>query len=279
MSGSGWLLKVERLSKRYGPGCPHCGEGGSTLGGNHCPRCGTVYAVRDVSFEVYPGEILGIVGESGSGKSTLLNCLYYDAEPSSGSAYLSRYAGGEKDIFAVSAQARRAIRNESLGKVYQSPAQGLRMKFSSIANVAENMICAGVRRVGAMETRARYLLGRVSIPEARMSEPPERFSGGMQQRVQIAKALSNSPPLVLLDEVTTGLDLSVQAKVLDLVEGIRRESGVGMILVSHDLAVIRMLADRTMVMLGGEVVESGLTDQILEDPQHRYTQELVHSLL
>jgi putative phosphonate transport system ATP-binding protein len=279
MSGPEWLLRVERLSKRYGPGCAYCRQGIPMPEGNHCPRCGTVYAVREVSFEVYPGEVLGIVGESGSGKSTLLNCLYYDAEPSSGSAYLSHYAEGEHDIFAVSAQARRSIRNESLGKVYQSPAQGLRMRFSSIANVAENMIGAGVRRVGAMEDRARYLLGRVSIPEARMSEPPERFSGGMQQRVQIAKALSNSPPLVLLDEVTTGLDLSVQAKVLDLIEGIRRESCVGMILVSHDLAVIRMLADRTMVMLGGEVVEAGLTDQILEDPQHRYTQELVHSLL
>jgi putative phosphonate transport system ATP-binding protein len=279
MNESEWILKVNRLSKRYGKGCPECGDDGSKLQGNHCPRCGTVYAVRGVSFEVYPGEILGIVGESGSGKSTLLNCLYFDTVPSSGSAYLSCHSGGSENIFSVSAQSRRSIRNERLGKVYQSPAQGLRMKFSAIANVAENMISAGSRRVGTMEERARYLLSRVNIPEGRMKEAPERFSGGMQQRVQIAKALSNSPPLVLLDEVTTGLDLSVQARVLDLIESIRRESGVGMILVSHDLAVIRMLADRTMVMLGGKVVESGLTDQILEDPQHRYTQELVHSLL
>ena len=101
----------------------------------------------------------------------------------------------------------------------------------------------------------------------------------MQQRVQIAKALSNNPPILLLDEVTTGLDLSVQASVLDLIQQIRRDSNVSMLVVSHDLGVIRMLADRTLVMLDGRVIESGLTDQILEDPQHPYTQQLVYSLL
>lgn len=120
----------------------------------------------------------------------------------------------------------------------------------------------------------------VEILTSRRAEPPEKFFGGMQQRVQISKALANNPQLLLLDEVTTGLDLSVQAKVLDL---IRKHPPAAIIyqlfLVSHDLAVIRMLADRTMVMLDGQVVESGLTDQILEDPQHAYTQQLVHSLL
>ena len=101
----------------------------------------------------------------------------------------------------------------------------------------------------------------------------------MQQRVQISKALANHPPILLLDEVTTGLDLSVQAKVLDLVRSIQRELQVAMIVVSHDLGVIRMLADRTVVMLNGMIIEQGLTDQILEDPQDRYTQLLVHSLL
>jgi putative phosphonate transport system ATP-binding protein len=130
-----------------------------------------------------------------------------------------------------------------------------------------------------MEARAVGLLGHVNIPSVRMREAPEFFSGGMQQRVQIAKALSNNPPILLLDEVTTGLDLSVQAKVLDLVKQIQRELGISMLLVSHDLGVVRMLADRTVVMLNGEVVEEGLTDQILEDPQEPYTQELVHSML
>jgi putative phosphonate transport system ATP-binding protein len=153
------------------------------------------------------------------------------------------------------------------------------MDFSALANIAEKLIAAGERSVASMEARAGELLGHVNLPLQRWKEAPRRFSGGMQQRVQIAKALSNRPPLLLLDEVTTGLDLSVQAKVLDLIRALKRELQVGMLLVSHDLGVIRMLADRTLVMLDGRVVEQGLTDQILEDPQHPYTQELVQSLL
>jgi putative phosphonate transport system ATP-binding protein len=133
--------------------------------------------------------------------------------------------------------------------------------------------------VGSIRERAADLLQKVEIPLSRMDEPPKNFSGGMQQRVQISKALANNPPLLLLDEVTTGLDLSVQAKVLDLIRNIQRELQVAMIVVSHDLGVIRMLADRTMVLRQGLIVEHGLTDQILEDPQHPYTQLLVHSLL
>lgn len=153
------------------------------------------------------------------------------------------------------------------------------MRFASVSNVAEKLIAAGHRNVGIMEKRAVGLLERVNIPSFRMKEAPEFFSGGMQQRVQIAKALSNNPPILFLDEVTTGLDLSVQAKVLDLVKEIQRELGMSMLLVSHDLGIVRMLADRTIVMLNGRVVEEGLTDQILEDPQEPYTQELVHSML
>ena len=119
----------------------------------------------------------------------------------------------------------------------------------------------------------------MNIPLSRAKDAPRLFSGGMQQRVQIAKALSNNPPILLLDEVTTGLDLSVQAAVLDLIQQIRRDFDVSMLVVSHDLGVIRMLADRTLVMLDGRIIESGLTDQILEDPQHSYTQQLVYSLL
>jgi putative phosphonate transport system ATP-binding protein len=274
------VLRVERLSRRFGNGCASCAApDASSLEKNYCPACGTVYAAQEVSLEVHAGEVLGIVGESGSGKSTLLRCLYYDDEPTDGSAYLSMFADGERDIFTVSGQQRRFIRNHLLGKVYQNPVEGLRMEFSCLANVAEKLIAAGGRSVAAMEDRARALLEHVAIPTARMREEPRRFSGGMQQRVQIAKALSSDPPLLLLDEVTTGLDLSVQARVLDLVRVISQERRVAMLLVSHDLAVVRMLADRTLVMLNGRVVEAGLTDQVLEDPQHPYTQELVHALL
>jgi len=274
------VLSVQGLSKRYGPGCPQCSSGSNLdAQSNDCRSCGTVYALQDVSFEVHDGEVLGIVGESGSGKSTILNCLYFDTEPTSGKAYLADHEEGRVSIWEGSGQVRRGIRNHLLGKVYQNPMLGLRMQFSSVANIAEKMIAADIRNVAQMESRARVLLEHTRIPTHRMKVSPKHFSGGMQQRVQIAKALSNEPPILLLDEVTTGLDLSVQARVLDLIKQIRRDLDVAMVLVSHDLGVIRMLADRTIVMLGGRVVESGLTDQILEDPQHAYTQELVYSLL
>lgn len=276
-----FVLRVDGLSKSYGAGCPAC-RGRQEQEGllrNYCTVCGTVYAVREASFDVARGEALGIVGESGSGKSTILKCLYFDDEPTGGEAYLSDFQGGKADIFSVSSQQRRGIRNQLLGKVYQNPIEGLRMDFSCLANVAEKLIAAGGRTVGAMETRVRELLDYVSIPPARMRDAPASFSGGMQQRVQIAKALSSNPPLLLLDEVTTGLDMSVQARVLDLIRVLRQEMSIAMLLVSHDLGVVRMLADRTLVMRDGRIVEQGLTDQVLEDPQHPYTQELVHAML
>jgi putative phosphonate transport system ATP-binding protein len=276
-----FVLAVHGLTKRYGQGCPACRGGPETeeLPRNYCPVCGTVYAVRNASFDVARGEALGIVGESGSGKSTLLKCLYFDEEPTGGAAYLSDFQDGGVDIFSVSSQQRRGIRNRLLGKVYQNPLDGLRMDFSCLANVAEKLIAAGGRTVTVMESRVRELLGYVNIPDARMRDAPASFSGGMQQRVQIAKALSSNPPLLLLDEVTTGLDMSVQARVLDLIRILRQEMSIAMLIVSHDLGVVRMLADRTLVMLDGRIVEQGLTDQVLEDPQHPYTQELVHAML
>ena len=277
----GIVLRVNGLTKRYGQGCPACRgpSEGSELRHNYCPLCGTVHAVRGATFDVARGEALGIVGESGSGKSTILKCLYFDEEPTSGFAYLSDFQDGKADVFSVSSQQRRAIRNRLLGKVYQNPMEGLRMDFSCLANVAEKLIAAGGRKVATMESRVRELLDYVTIPATRMRDAPAGFSGGMQQRVQIAKALSSNPPLLLLDEVTTGLDMSVQARVLDLIRILRQEMSIAMLLVSHDLGVVRMLADRTLVMLDGRIVEQGLTDQVLEDPQHPYTQELVHAML
>ncbi|AEB29212.1 phosphonates transport ATP-binding protein PhnK [Carnobacterium sp. 17-4] len=246
---------------------------------NYCPSCGTVYACRDISFDLYKGEIIGIVGESGSGKSTLMKSLHFDMDVTSGEYLLADYKEGAQNVFEVSLQHQKWIRNMLLGMVYQNPILGLRMEFSSIANIAEKMIAADHRNVEAMFDRGHELLNKVNIPTFRSKEAPENFSGGMQQRVQIAKALSNNPPVLLLDEVTTGLDLSVQADVLDLIKTIQRELQISMIVVSHDLSVIRMLSDRTIVMYNGEIIEEGLTDQILEDPQHAYTQQLVYSLI
>lgn len=271
-------LKVENLVVRFGDGCSYCRAGGQ-LEKARCPKCHSIWAVNDVSFELYPGEILGIVGESGSGKSTLLKALYFDMPITSGRCFMERYHHGKSDIFQASSQQQRFIRNTIMGMVYQNPMLGLRMNFSSGGNIAEKLIAAGERESKKMTEIASYLLDQVEIQTSRLKEEPKNFSGGMQQRVQISKALANNPPLLFLDEVTTGLDLSVQAKVLDLIKRIQKDLKISMIIVSHDLSVIRMMADRTIVMLEGKIVEEGLTDQILEDPIHEFTQVLVHSLI
>ena len=273
------IMTVSNITKQFGDGCEKCKEEKSVLVKNYCPYCQTIYACRNISFDLYEGEILGIVGESGSGKSTFVRCLYFDQETTSGSAFLPSYENGEVNILSVSSQKKRYLKDYLMGMVYQNPFLGLKMSFSAMSNVAEKLIAAGNRNVGEIKGISNDLLDIVNIEKFRRNDVPADFSGGMQQRVQIAKALSNNPPILFLDEVTTGLDLSVQANVLDLIKKIQRDLKISMIIVSHDLGVIKMLADRTLVMLNGEIIESGLTDQILEDPQEAYTQQLVHSLL
>lgn len=273
------ILEVRDLTKVYGETCEFCRDKNNMLNTNRCTKCGTIWACRDVNLEVYTGEILGIVGESGSGKSTLMKCLYFDQEVTSGSAHIGEYENGETNIFDVNSQQRRNIRNYKMGMVYQNPLLGLRMNYSAVGNIAEKLLAAGCRNVDKMTARAKELLEHVEINTERMIEPPKNFSGGMQQRVQISKALANNPPILLLDEVTTGLDLSVQARVLDLIKSLQHELQIAMLVVSHDLGVVNMLSDRTMVMYQGRVIESGLTDQILEDPQDKYTQLLVSSMI
>ena len=272
-------MKVDELTVRYGKGCDYCFNKENPLEKNRCPHCKTVWAVRDVSLELYPSEILGVVGESGSGKTTLMRSLYFDIPATSGKAFINAYDDGETDVLSVSSQQQKAIRNNLLGMVYQNPVMGLLMNYSSGGNVAQKLIAAGRRNVAAMQERTNELLSHMEIPLSRVKEPPRTFSGGMQQRVQISKAIANNPPVLLLDEVTTGLDLSVQAKVLDLIRMVQKKLNISVIVVSHDLAVIRMLSDRTVVMLDGRIVEHGFTDQIMEDPQHWFTQTLVHSLI
>ena len=272
------VLRIDHLTVRYGKTCEYC-RGGGKLNKNTCPHCKTVWACNDVNVSLYEGEILGIVGKSGSGKSTLMKSLYFDFGITEGKGYLKDFENGETDIFSQSLQQKKYIKNHIMGMVYQNPVLGLRMDYSSAGNIAEKLIAAGHRNYGKMNDRVAELLDAVEILQSRKKEPPKNFSGGMQQRVQISKALANNPAILLLDEVTTGLDLSVQAKVLELIRKIRQEFNISIMLVSHDLAVIRMLADRTIVMLDGKIIEQGLTDQILDDPQQPYTQQLVHSLL
>lgn len=288
------LLYARNLSKIFGPGCARCEEAtGPAYGSNVCPHCQSVVACNAVDFDLYPGDVLGIVGESGSGKSTLIRLAHFEWRASAGRIHLQRSAlpdhlsshictVGEdysRNLLDLSQFQQRQVRNALMGIVYQNPYLGLRMAVSSGGNIAERLLGADWRHIGQMRERAAELLEKTEIPLARMDEPPKNFSGGMQQRVQIAKALSNNPLLLLLDEVTTGLDLSVQARVLDLIRGLQREFQLSLLVVSHDLGVINLLCNRTLVMKHGQVVEAGLTDQILQDPQHGYTQLLVASQL
>jgi putative phosphonate transport system ATP-binding protein len=273
------VLEVENLSKVYGTGCPFCFElTGPEHDTNICPNCSSVVAAHNVSFKLYQGEILGIMGESGSGKSTAVKCLYFDQEPSSGRAVFHDQ-GIQYDLFSLNAAQQRRLANHRFGMVYQNPHLGLNFDITAGGNIAERLLMSDVNNFSDMRSRARTLLTRTEVLSEWMDELPKHFSGGMQQRVQIAKALATNPPLLFLDEVTTGLDLSVQAAILDLILEIQQEMGTAMIVVTHDLGVIRLLAGRTMVMKYGRVIESGLTDQILEDPQHAYTQRLVASAL
>ncbi|MDE0969403.1 MAG: ATP-binding cassette domain-containing protein [Octadecabacter sp.] len=239
---------------------------------------GKVVALHDVAVTAYPGEVLGIVGESGSGKSTLLRMMNLEETPEFGS-YTLDLPDLRGNLFNLDRFARRMLCATRIGIVYQNPHLGLLMTHSSSGNVAERLLIAGERSFATLRAKATDALDASEFPLDRLDAPPIELSGGMQQRVQLAKAIALEPALLLLDEPTTGLDVSVQALVLDTLKRLQQGRQITMVVVSHDLGVIRTLADRVMVMRSGRVVEEGLVDQIFQDPQHAYTQQLVHAKL
>lgn len=251
------LLRVTNLSKWYG----------------HIVGC------RDVSFELRAGEVLGIVGESGSGKTTLLNVISGRLPPTSGMVEFDASRFGLTDIYGLNEPDRRRMQREDWGFVHQNPRDGLRMRVSGGANVAEPLMNLGNRHYGKMRQATLEWLDRVELDTGRIDDKPRNFSGGMQQRIQVARNLIHGPRLVFMDEPTGGLDVSVQARLLDLLRELVRDLGLAVIIVTHDMAVARLMADRLIVMKSGYVVETGLTDQVLDDPQHPYSQLLVSSVL
>ena len=233
----------------------------------------------DVAFDLWPGEVMGVVGESGSGKSTMLACLAGHLAADAGRVLWRDRDGGVRDVLAMPEPERRMLARTDWAFVHQNPRDGLRMGISAGGNVGERLMAVGARHYGRIRATATDWLGRVEIGADRLDDAPRAFSGGMQQRLQIARNLVTQPRLVLMDEPTGGLDVSVQARLLDLMRGLVREMGLAAVVVTHDLAVVRLLAHRLMVMKDGRVVESGLTDQVLDDPRHPYTQLLVSSVL
>src|SRR6516225_5070422 len=251
------LLTVRGLTKRYGD------------------RVGCL----DVGFDLWPAEVLGVVGESGSGKTTVLQCLSSRLEPTAGSTEFLQRDGSVVDILRLPEAARRRLARTDWALVQQNPRDGLRMAVSAGANVGERIMAVGARRYGQIRDAALDWLTQVEIPRERIDDLPGTFSGGMQQRLQIARCLVTRPRLVLMDEPTGGLDVSVQARLLDLLRGLVADLSLAVILVTHDLAVARLLSHRIMVMRHGRVIETGLSDQVLDDPREPYTQLLVSSVL
>ena len=242
-------------------------------------RAGVLKAVEGVSFSLDRGEILGLVGESGSGKSVTGFSLIGLVDPP------GRIVGGSvrfegRELVGLEAPEMRKLRGKRIAMVFQDPAATL----NPVLTIGEQMALAvrahdNVSEAAARE-RATTLLMRVGIPEAasRLDAYPHEFSGGMRQRVAIATALLHSPSLIIADEPTTALDVSIQAQILTEMRALARETGTALIWISHDLATVSSLADRVMVMYAGRIVESGPVATTLRAPRHPYTRGLLDSL-
>ncbi|MEM9214378.1 MAG: phosphonate C-P lyase system protein PhnK [Cyanobacteria bacterium P01_F01_bin.150] len=251
------LLTIDSLRKYYGELCA-------------CDR---------ISFSLYPGQVLGIIGESGSGKSTLLNAIAGQIPFEQGEITYWNREDTLMNLRTLSEPKRRKLMKTEWGFVQQNPRDGLRMRVTAGANIGERLLDVGQRHYGNIRTEALEWLREVEIPGDRIDHFPSTFSGGMQQRLQLARILVTRPRIVLMDEPTGGLDVSVQARLLDLMRSLVRTLNLSVILVTHDIGVVRLLAHRLMVMQNGQVVEAGLTDQVLDDPHHPYTQQLVNATL
>jgi peptide/nickel transport system ATP-binding protein len=236
-------------------------------------------AVDDISFSIHQGETLGLVGESACGKSvTALSIIGLLPPPGRVVAGSIEFEG--QDLLSISGRARRQVRGARIGFVFQEPMTALNPVFTVGDQIAEALVVHGLATRAQAGFRAVALLDAVRIPDAarRMRDYPHQLSGGMRQRVLIAAAVACGPSLLIADEPTTSLDVTIQAEILDLLRDMRDGSGMSMLLITHDLAVVSQLAERLAVMYAGRVVEEGPTGTVLRDPQHPYTRGLLDSL-
>ena len=236
-------------------------------------------ALRDASLRLHAAEVVAVVGESGSGKTTLLNCVAGRLTPQQGRIAYRGADGAPVDVTTLGERERRRLARTEWGFVEQDPVAGLRMGVSAGANVGERLMGQGVRHYGRLRDEATQWMQRVELDVTRIDDLPRAYSGGMRQRLQIARNLVTRPRLLLMDEPTSGLDVSVQARLLDLIRTLVARLRLSVLIVTHDLGVARLLAHRTVVMRDGRIVEQGLTDRVLDDPQDPYTQLLVSSVV
>jgi ABC-type dipeptide/oligopeptide/nickel transport system ATPase component len=251
------LLKVENLRTVFGP----------------------VVAVNDVSFEIRKGETLGLVGESGSGKSvTAFSIIRLVQEP--GRITSGRILFQGRDLAALSEEDMRQVRGAGIGFVFQEPMSALNPVMKVGAHIAEALMVHGLASRADARGRAIELLRAVRIvdPEKRVDDYPHQLSGGMRQRVMVAIAIACRPPLVIADEPTTALDVTVQAQILDLLRDMKTQFDLSMLLITHDFGVIAETADRVAVMFRGQIVEEGPVREILRNPKHPYTRGLLDSI-
>ncbi len=251
------LLKVRNLSKFYGKriGC------------------------KEVSFDLWRRRSARHRRRKRLGQDHAPELPVGAAGADSGTVRLPHARWPVRELYRMSEAERRFLMRTDWGFVHQNPADGLRMTVSAGANVGERLMAVGDRHYGKIRQTASEWLERVEISTDRIDDQPRAFSGGMRQRLQIARNLVTGPRLVFMDEPTGGLDVSVQARLLDLVRGLVNDLGLSAIVVTHDLAVARLLSHRMMVMKDGHVIEQGLTDRVLDDPREPYTQLLVSSIL
>ncbi|MFG1955662.1 ATP-binding cassette domain-containing protein [Micromonospora sp. NPDC048830] len=255
------ILSVRGLEKDYP-------TGGSLLRRNEPVR-----AVRGVDFDVFPGETLAIVGESGSGKSSIANAVLFLDPPTAGTV---TFEGTE--LTRLSPRRMTAVRRR-LQVVFQDPYASLdsRMRVGEIVaeplRIHEPKLSAAQRR-----SRVEEMLGLVGLPRVDLGRYPHQFSGGQRQRISIARALILNPRLVVCDEAVSALDVSVQAQVLNLLDDLRQRLGLSYLFITHDLAVVRQIADRVLVLHEGKVVEQGNVDAVLDDPREEYTRRLISAV-
>jgi oligopeptide transport system ATP-binding protein len=243
-------------------------------------RAGEVHAVNDVSFHLQRGELLGVVGESGSGKSvTMMSLLRLLPSPPADIRGGKVLLGG-RDILQLSPEELRKVRGAKVGFVFQDPMTSLNPVFTVGSQIMEPLRAHMGMTKAQAEARAIDLLELVGIPDAkaRLYNYPHQFSGGMRQRVMIAIALTCDPDVLIADEPTTALDVTIQAQILELVKELRQKLGMAIIWITHDLGVIAGIADRVMVMYGGQVVEHAPVGALFANPQHPYTRALLKTI-